>query len=113
MRPQQVAARKIVRKPAVEEMTGLNRTTIWREEKAGRFPERVQITANSVGWYEDEVLAWIHQRIRGGRESVTAVARVARAEKLHDRQLPPPSTPRRRSTPPPAPPSRGRRRAAR
>jgi prophage regulatory protein len=59
------AARKIIRKSAVKEQTGLSDTTIWREEKAGRFPTRVQITANSVGWFQDEISAWIHERIRG------------------------------------------------
>jgi prophage regulatory protein len=61
------AARKIIRKRAVEEQTGLSGTTIWREEKAGRFPVRIQITANSVGWYQDEITAWVHERIRGSK----------------------------------------------
>ena len=61
------ATRKIIRKRAVEEQTGLSGTTIWREEKAGRFPTRVQIAANSVGWFQDEITAWVHKRIRGGK----------------------------------------------
>ena len=69
--------RKIIRRPAVEEQTGLSPTTIWREEKAGRFPKRVQITANAVGWYQDEITAWVHARIRGAGKAppLTAKAR--------------------------------------
>ena len=63
------AGRKIIRKRTVEELTGLSSTTIWREERAGRFPKRVQITANAVGWFQDEVATWVHQRIRGSQLS--------------------------------------------
>ena len=39
----------------VQLVTGLSRPTIWREEKAGRFPARVQITANRIGWIGSEI----------------------------------------------------------
>jgi prophage regulatory protein len=53
---------KILRRPDVERMTGLSRTTIWRLERGGNFPQRVQLSANSVGWRSNEVLAWIEAR---------------------------------------------------
>lgn len=34
-----------------------------REEKAGRFPKRIQIGPNSVGWLEPEYIAWQAERI--------------------------------------------------
>ena len=59
-------SRIILRKRAVRQRTGLSDTTIWRLEKAGEFPQRIQITdAGAVGWYEDEVDSWIHERVRG------------------------------------------------
>jgi prophage regulatory protein len=59
-------SRNILRKRAVQQRTGLSDTTIWRREKAGDFPARVQLTeAGAVGWYEDEVDAWVHDRVRG------------------------------------------------
>ena len=59
-------SRSIVRKRTVRQRTGLSDTTIWRLEKAGDFPACVQITeAGAVGWYEDEVDAWVHERVRG------------------------------------------------
>jgi predicted DNA-binding transcriptional regulator AlpA len=59
-------SRSILRKRAVQQRTGLSDTTIWRLEKAGDFPSRIQITETGVvGWYKDEIDAWIHDRVRG------------------------------------------------
>jgi len=58
--------RSIIRKRAVHQRTGLSDSTIWRLEKAGDFPARIQVTeAGAVGWYEDEVDAWVRDRVRG------------------------------------------------
>ena len=43
-------------------MTGLSRTSIWREERKGNFPARVPLSAGSVGWRLSEVEAWIQAR---------------------------------------------------
>ena len=56
---------KILRTKQVVAITGLSRVTIWRFEKAGRFPSRVQLGANSVGWIEDQIVAWLAARPRG------------------------------------------------
>jgi prophage regulatory protein len=57
----------ILRKRDVLKRTGLSDTTIWRLERAGKFPQRMQLTeAGSVGWREDEVERWVHDRIRAG-----------------------------------------------
>jgi prophage regulatory protein len=60
------AERRIIRKPEVRRRTGYSYTSIWREEKAGRFPKRVQLSPMAVGWFEDEVLDWIQSRVRRG-----------------------------------------------
>jgi prophage regulatory protein len=56
--------RRILRRPVVEERSGLSRFTIWREENAGRFPKRVQITPGSIGWFADEFEEWLESRPR-------------------------------------------------
>jgi prophage regulatory protein len=59
-------SRNILRKREVKARTGLSHTTIWRREKAEAFPKRIQITESGlVGWFEDEIDAWVHERIRG------------------------------------------------
>ncbi len=36
---------------------------IARLEKAGKFPKRIQLGPNRVGWVEDEVLIWLQHRL--------------------------------------------------
>ena len=36
---------------------------IARLEKAGKFPKRVQLGSNRVGWVESEVLDWLQTRL--------------------------------------------------
>jgi prophage regulatory protein len=58
-------AAKLLRCEAVQERTGLSRTTLWRMERRGEFPKRVHLTSSLVAWMEDEVIAWIRSRRRG------------------------------------------------
>ena len=44
--------------------TGLSSPTIWRLERTGQFPARVQLAPNSVGWFESDVEAWLVSRQR-------------------------------------------------
>ena len=55
----------VVRYSEVVGMTGLSRTTIWRLERAGKFPQRLRLSSNRVGWYQNEVEKWISTRPRG------------------------------------------------
>lgn len=48
----------------VELVTGLSRVTLWRLERAGEFPARVQLSANRVGLHGHEVQDWIKSRPR-------------------------------------------------
>lgn len=36
---------------------------LWRLEKAGRFPRRMKLGPNSVGWLESEIDEWIASRL--------------------------------------------------
>jgi len=54
--------RKIISKKEVIKVSSLSYTTIWRLETAGRFPARVQLSDRRVGWYEDEIEAWLESR---------------------------------------------------
>ena len=56
---------KILNPSEVVEKTGLSRVTLWRLEKSGQFPERVNLTEARVGWAEDEIDEWIKSRPRG------------------------------------------------
>ena len=50
---------KILRWADLKPILGLSRMTVYRMEKAGTFPKRIQINSGSVGWLEHEVEAWL------------------------------------------------------
>jgi prophage regulatory protein len=55
---------KILRFPQLREIIPVTNVTLWRWEKAGKFPKRVQLGGNSAGWLEKEVNEWIEQRAK-------------------------------------------------
>lgn len=55
-------AEKYIRRPAVEELTGLRRTTIYKLMNAGEFPRPIKITGKAVAWPESAVVAWLASR---------------------------------------------------
>lgn len=51
---------RILRRPQVEEMTGLSRAALYSRMKIGNFPRPVKLGAgNAVGWLESVVEEWI------------------------------------------------------
>lgn len=56
---------RILRRPGVKERTGLTDSQIDRLEKEGRFPSRFKITTRAVGWSEQDVNAWVDERLSG------------------------------------------------
>ena len=57
-----IAGEAIVREPECRRLTGLSRPTRWRLERAGLFPRRRQLSANTKGWLLSEIRAWIAGR---------------------------------------------------
>jgi len=53
---------RIVRAKELQELTGLSRTTLWRLERRGEFPDRVPLSGSSVGWRYSEVMEWMQTR---------------------------------------------------
>lgn len=45
-------------------MVGWHPVHVMREAKAGRFPQPVATGPNSIAFVEEEVLAWMEERIR-------------------------------------------------
>lgn len=50
---------RLIRKQQLLKKVQLSDPTVWRMEREGRFPKRLQIGANSVAWIEAEVDEWI------------------------------------------------------
>ncbi|MBK8102736.1 MAG: AlpA family transcriptional regulator [Cellvibrionales bacterium] len=53
----------LIRLNKVIAATSLSRPTIYRLIKDGDFPKQVPLGGRSVGWVEEEVIAWIRQKI--------------------------------------------------
>jgi len=54
---------RILRLSQVLKITGLGKTTLYELQSRGFFPLRVKITDYSVGWVEQDVQAWLAQRV--------------------------------------------------
>ncbi|STX44495.1 prophage CP4-57 regulatory protein AlpA [Legionella donaldsonii] len=58
---------KILRRRAVQERTGLGRSSIYSKISQGEFPKPIALGDRSVGWIEEEITSWIEQRIQSSR----------------------------------------------
>ena len=52
---------KMYRLPAVIEITGLSRSSIYNAISAGTFPPGVKIGERAVAWREDDLSDWLAQ----------------------------------------------------
>lgn len=55
---------RLLRRPEVENLTGLSRAGIYDAMAAGRFPRPVKTGPRSVAWVETEIAEWQHQLIK-------------------------------------------------
>jgi len=53
---------KYLRRPAVEEITGLGRSTIYNLMDRGEFPRPVKLTGKVVAWPESAIAEWLDSR---------------------------------------------------
>ena len=63
---------RLIRKPELLLMIGLSDSSIWRMEKAGKFPGRIQLGGNSVAWFESEILDWLKDKAAARLDSTEA-----------------------------------------
>lgn len=59
-------SRKIITCRDVMEITGLSRVSVWRfaRDPDNQFPAAIQISENRIGWWDDEIIAWLESRKR-------------------------------------------------
>ncbi|WP_322994233.1 helix-turn-helix transcriptional regulator [Castellaniella sp.] len=53
---------KHLRRPAVEALTGLSRSTIYDMMSKGLFPRPVRMAAKAVAWPETAITEWLASR---------------------------------------------------
>ena len=57
---------KLLRLPIVEERTGLKKSTLYAQVKAGNLSAPVRLSARAVAWREEDIDRWISERIATG-----------------------------------------------
>ncbi len=54
---------KVLRIKDVQARVGYSRSHIWQLERAGRFPRKIRLGPNSVGYVESEIDEWIAGKV--------------------------------------------------
>ncbi|MFC1719922.1 helix-turn-helix transcriptional regulator [Pseudomonadota bacterium] len=66
---------RFLRRDEVEKITSMSDPTMWREERAGRFPKRRKLTSRTVGWLESEIAEWMSSRLDSNGEPADIYAK--------------------------------------
>lgn len=69
---------RIVRPAEASAITGRSLASIWRDERAGRFPQRIRIGENAVGYRLSSLQQWLDSREAITTENARVVAPGAR-----------------------------------
>lgn len=59
---------RMLRRPAIEELTGLSRSTLYAMMADGTFPKSVKLGKRAVGWPENIIHEWLAQRCNTGAD---------------------------------------------
>jgi prophage regulatory protein len=71
----------ILRLKAVCALTGLSRSTLWRQCRRGEFPQPLKLTARLIGWRAGEVHQWLDSRERGAPAVTEAKAELSESSR--------------------------------
>jgi len=63
-----LSQKEVFREKEVIKIFGKSRSSIWRDEKEGRFPRRVKIGVRAVGWLRSS----LESHLRGLKEQESA-----------------------------------------
>ena len=58
---------RILRLPAVKELTGLSCSTIYLRVSKNEFPSPISWGGRAVGWVEEEINLWLTEKIEDSR----------------------------------------------
>jgi prophage regulatory protein len=54
---------RLLRFADVKKMTGLSRSTIFRLQHQGAFPNHHRVSRKRIGWIEEDVINWVRSRV--------------------------------------------------
>jgi prophage regulatory protein len=58
---------RLLRRPEVQSLTGLSKSTMYQMIADGDFPKQIQIGKRSVFWAEAHITKWIQEKIASSR----------------------------------------------
>ncbi len=61
--------KRILRRPEVEQQTGLSRSTIYARMEQGTFPKPIPLGGRLVGWLERDINEWVEQQINSAQSA--------------------------------------------
>ena len=64
---------RLMRRPEVQRVTGLSRSSQYRLIAEGDFPSPIRLSANTVGWLASEVDAWVARRVAASRNKAAGL----------------------------------------
>lgn len=71
--------KRFLRRPQVEDLTGLSTSTIYEKMAKGEFPKPINLSPQRVAWIEDDIAAWMDAKIADAPR-VRAEAKAKHAE---------------------------------
>lgn len=69
---------RFIRRPEVENITGLSRSTIYLYISRGDFPKPIKIGIQAVAWQESVIQDWIASRVAASDSNPTCKTPVSR-----------------------------------
>ncbi len=57
-----ISKNTVLRRPAVERITGLSRSTIYAMMAEGDFPKPIKLGKRAVGWRAVDLASWLESR---------------------------------------------------
>ena len=76
------AVQAILRRPQVERLTGLRRSSLYALVQAGKFPRPIKLSEKAVGWLELEIVDWQQRRVAERDAGIVAPRRRRRRRKV-------------------------------
>ncbi len=58
---------RVMRRPEVQRVTGLSRSSIYRGMASEDFPRAISLSKKSVGWLASDIEAWLAARVAASR----------------------------------------------
>ena len=59
---------QIIKLSALETLTGLSGSSIYRLASIGEFPKPIKLSSRSSGWIKSEIEEWLEERIKASRK---------------------------------------------